>query len=663
MKNLSDRKQPKNFYNHFTFYHFPLRVYLLSASIFLFTNCNDDGDFSHLNNGDELITDLEWASLRDLSSDAFGERFEQYKERGWIIKDIDAYQGRANMLYSMVWEENHDNRKWQEWRDLTNDGYHAKWEELKGKGYRPSDIEAYLTDNSMRYAGIWEENVEGLKWSSHRDLTAEEYGELFDERSGAGYRLVDMEAYQTPSGIRYAAIWYENTDNRGWAQYRDMSREVYQERIDAFLNDGYSVIDFESYMLNGQQRYAAIWEKNRYNRATAVRSDRTETEYANYWRYYRDLGMRLIDFERYETPNGTRYAGVWTENNARYSWAEKGNIDNIIEDYREANDIPGISVAIIHQGDLVYQRGFGMADIGASKQAHGRTVYLAASVSKVIGGTLAAKMESEGRLADGTTVNLDLTKKTTDYLDIPVEGHTHSVEDLLAHLGCIWEYDNGPEPPIDHYNTSQLALEEIWNTPPMSNCSIGSSINYSTHGFTFVGAVLEKVSGRPVAQLVEEEIADRYGFNSMRVQYRTQNMRSNYERAKPYSDDNSQTEATYEDNSWKVLGGGIEVDAVDLAWFGWKTLNGEIVDADTRDNRMWTRMLPASPYGLAWAIGTDTFGHSHQLVGHEGSWAGARSSLMIYRGSDQLVIAILSNRRGHNPGQDLAQVIAEEILH
>ena len=386
-----------------------------------------------------------------------------------------------------------------------------------------------------------------------------------------------------------------------------------------------------------------------------VRSDRTELEFANYWREYRDLGYRLIDFERYPTPSGTRYAGVWTENAARYRYTKKGELDKLVEGYRSGNGIPGISVAVIRDGRMLYQRGFGFAEIDKQKNAHGETVYLAASVSKVIGGTLAAKLEDEGQLADGTSVTLDLTDPTSSYLANLPAAHSHTVQDLLAHLGCVWHYDTGPEPPNGFYATATGAVQQIWNTPPIAPCTIGVNRNYSTHGFTFVGAVLEQATGRPIDRLVKEEIADRYGLSSLRAQFETSSLPSNYERAAPYNDAGSET--SYEDNSWKILGGGLEVNAVDLARFGWKTLDAQIVDAATRDNRLWTRVRANQANGLAWEIRSVG---GKRVAEHGGSWSGARSHLRVYR-DDGLVIAILSNRRGHDP-EDLATTIGNEVL-
>ncbi len=599
---------------------------------------------------------LAWASFRDLTSAQFAQRFTEYRDRGYIITDVDAYPNGSGLLYSMIWQENTDGRGWAEWRNLSSSGYHDKWVYYRDRGYRPLDVEGYRSGSTTQYAGIWVENREGLSWYSYRDLTGSQYATHFDDKAARGYRLVDMEAYQTSNGLRYAAIWYENRDGIGWAQYRDMSRTTYQQRIDEFAGKGYRVIDFESYTVGGTQRYAAIWEQNVNNRSYVVRSDRTELEFANYWREYRDLGFRLIDFERYQTPSGTRYAGVWTENASRYRYSKKGELDKLVETYRATNNIPGISVAIVHTGATVYRRGFGFAEIDKQKAAHGETVYLAASVSKVFGGTLAAKLEDEGQLADGTPVALDLTDPTSTYVANLPAAHSHTVQDLLAHLGCIWHYSTGPEPGNGFYSTATSAVQQIWNTPPLAGCTIGVSRNYSTHGFTFVGAVLEGATGRPIDRLVKEEIAERYGLSSLRAQFETSSLPSNYERAAPYNDAGFET--SYEDNSWKVLGGGLEVSAVDLADFGWKTLNAQIVDATTRDNRLWMRVRSNQPNGLAWEVRNVG---GRRVAEHGGSWSGARSHLRVYR-DDGLVIAILSNRRGHDPS-GLATTLGDEILN
>ncbi len=608
-----------------------------------------------------------WASLRDLTSSEYGKKFDQYRKDGFIIIDVDAYSTPKGIRYAMVWRKNTDKRKWAQYRDMTSDRYHERWKEFKEKGYRPHDIESYQVNGKQRYAGIWVQNKEGYAWSSRRDMTAAQYGDYFKSQSEKGYRVVDIEAYQTSKGLRYAAIWVQNKEKIKWAQLRDMTRKKYQSEIDTRSKQGFRVVDYETYVKNEKRLYAAIWEK-RSGYAWQTRTNRSEKEFANLWREYRDKGYRLVDFECDQSSKGMRYSGVWIENASRYRYSKKGQLDQLISQYHDANNLPGISVAIIKDGEMVYRRGFGQADISENKVAHGETVYLAASVSKVIGGTIAVKLADKGRLESGQVVDLDLNSPTRDYLinvrrsngtvvTMPSR-HTHTVAQLFSHLGCVAHYD-GPQPSTQQYNLAIDALPQIWNADFVDPCTIGSSWNYSTHAFTYLAAVLETVSQRRSSELIRSEIARPYGLSSMRSMFTNNTVPSNYDRAQTYNNNN--TEATLDNNSWKVFGGGIEATTVDLARFGWKVLNGEIVNATARDNILWQRVNPNRLNGIAWEIRTID---GRRVAEHGGSWTGAFTRLRVYR-DDGLVVAIMSNRRGHTTSgnlRTLADNIADLIL-
>ena len=295
-----------------------------------------------------------WGSHRDLTSSNFTKKFNEYKKKGYMIIDVDAYNVGTSVRYSMIWRENTDKRGWAEFRDMTSGSYNKKWEEYRKKGYRPLDIESYRINGKQKYAGIWVQNKEGYSWSSKRNLTAKAYGDYFKSQKAKGRRIADMEAYQTGGGLRYAAIWIQNKDNIPWAQFRDMSRNSYQKKINEFSKKGYIVVDYESYSSSGKRLYAAIWEK-RPGYASQTRTNRSQKQYANLWREYRDKGYRLLDFERH----GSDYSGLWIENASRYRYHKKSEIDKIITKYRTDNKLPGISVAVIKDGSMIYRRGFG----------------------------------------------------------------------------------------------------------------------------------------------------------------------------------------------------------------------------------------------------------------------------------------------------------------
>lgn len=603
---------------------------------------------------------LGWYSHRDLTSAQFSDYFATYSRQNLMMIDVDGYTIDGKLRYSMVWQDNTDKRGWYEHRDMSSDQYHAKWVELKDKGFRPLDLDSYSAGGKTYWAGIWVQNIEGWGWLSKRNLTSAEHGQLFDDMSRRGYRIVDIEVNNTSSGLRYSSIWYENVDGRPWVQLRDMTREQYQNNLDDLSKKGFRVVDFESYQTQKTQLYAAIWEQKP-GFAWQVRTDRSEQEFTNLWYQYADEGYRLIDFERYETAKGPRYGGVWAENSNRYQYSRKGQLDTAIQQYLTTNNLPGISVAIIDNGTMLYRRGFGFADVNDNVTAHSKTVYLSASVSKIIGGTLAAKLEDESQLNDGTAFSLDLTQPTSNYIANLPALHTHTVDELLSHLGCVGAYNEMPNQNV-HYTNATDAVQSLWNTPLLAGCTPGNNWNYSTHAFTFVGAVLEGATGRTINQLLANELFEPYGLSSMRVQYATNSLPANRLRATPYTTQDSvdtsvspfgdppnavtnpNVESSYSDSSWKVLGGGIESNTYDLARFGWKVLNAEILSANARDNRLWTRVNPAFTHGLSWSITTDNSGRN--VAEWNGTWTGSRTFLRAYQ-NDGLTIAVMTNRTTH----------------
>lgn len=614
--------------------------------------------------------DLDWRSNREMARATFDDRAALYASRGMMIVDVDVKSEGLGLEYALIAHENPDDRDWKMHVDLTSAEYHDLWTTYGEQGYRPLDVEGYLDDGQTRFAGVWIENVEGLEWSSIRNMTSTEYGDYFDARSADGMRPIDIEAYDTPSGLRFAAIWYENVDGLAWGQLRNIDRARYQQEADDNSAAGYLMIDYERYETSGGARYAAIWERPADRPGYQIRTNRTELGFANLWRTYRDMGYRLADFESDDLATD-RYGGIWIETDSRYRYARKSTLDSDVQAYLDTYTVDdtgvetGISVAVIQDGEMIYRRGFGNADVAAGKVAHGETVHGFASVSKVIGGTLAALLEADSTLQDGTSYTLDLTDRTDSYLTGIPDHHDHDVEHLASHLGCVPHYTTTPSiaNQTTHYGTALEAAESIWDTLLVTGCTVGSQRSYSTPAFTLLGAVLEEATGKTIVELLEDELFGPHGLGTFAVQFADGTQPSNYDRAVLYT--TSGAPASYVDNTWKVLGGGIEGSAVDLAEFGWRVLDGLVVDATTRDDRLWSTVdatctgtgTGTCENGLGWELRTVG---GRRIAEHGGLQTGARSHVRVYR-DDGLVIAILTNEAGHSPA-GLATTIANTVL-
>lgn len=588
-----------------------------------------------------------WSSLRDVSSDEYSKKFIEYKKNGYILTDVDAYLKDDSLKFSMVWRQNTDRRDSVSFHDMTTQIYNDKWTEFGKKGYRPTDIESYQMNGKQLYAGIWVENKEKYQWTSKRDMTRSEYDIYYRQKLKDGFRLVDFEAYPTREGLKFACIWINDGKKLSWMHMKGENRETYQAEVNKLSRQGFILTDFETYRSGNQVLFAAIWEQ-RSGFATAVRSELTATQFANYWREYRDMGFRLVDFEQYSTD---KYAGVWIENNSRYRFKDKAKIDKLLEDYQKANNIPGISAAVTQNGKMVYRRGFGFADVKAGKVAHAETVYNAASISKAIGGTLAVKVVEKGQLdleddTDTILKNVRNSKRTSVSIS---EEHNYPVKYLFSHLACIKHYE-GKQPTAQYYAKAIDALEKIWDEDFVSGCEKGVNRNYSTHAFTYAAAVLEKNTNKSIADLLRDEITKPHELSSMRVMFENRRLVPDYDRTVFYDESNRLINS--EENSWKILGGGIETSPVDLARFGWKVLNGQIVSPKSRDDILWTRVNSNALNGIGWEVSG-----SGNILEHGGSADGTRTQLRIYRDKG-LVIAIMSNRRGHNGLPNLSGSIA-----
>lgn len=584
---------------------------------------------------------IDWASIRGYDSKDFNEYFNKKKAEGYRVVDleVDEINGKAN--YAAIFQKNTDQRGWASLRDLSDEEFSKRWNEFKDKGFRLIDQEAYTLNGKRFYAGVWEENKGNLGWVSYRNVDGEEFGKRFKQYSDQGFRMIDTEAYSSGGKTLYSAIWIKNTDNVNWVAFRDMSESAYAEKFKSLSDQGYRSLDFESYVRNGEQQYAAIWVKNN-GRAWASRRDMTANQYANWWKTYTDEGYRLVDFEAYNTPQGTRYAGIWRQNGEKLSWQPKKAVDNAISDYQKQFNIPGISVAIVQNGKLVYTRGFGYADIEQQKVAHSGTVFRTASVAKLITRALTLRLDDQNVLS--------IDKLTRTYVPILPQHHTHTVRQLLEHQSGIRHYRGSkrancevPNNPAwkdssnTQYATSTQATELFRDDPLMF--SPGAKTCYSTHAYTVVGAAIEGASKQSFTGIFDREITQGLGLSTLRPELISQ---ANPERATLYRDKTSSAAknvpSTRDNISWKIGGGGLETSSVDLARFGMRLLPGQ-------------SFLSQKSYDDLW--------RGRKTIQHSGAQNGANSYLRVHS-EKGTVIAVLSNQSlelGENdPNQDEAGV-------
>lgn len=600
-----------------------------------------------------------WASYRNYSSSAFSDLFDQMKD-DYLMLDIEVDEINGQQRVSAVWQWNHDNRGWYEYRNLTSSEFHDKWVELKDSGYRLIDQEAYTLNGNRRYAGIWVQNKENLSWASWRNLTSAEFSEKFAEYSEAGYIMVDVEGYSTADGLRYGMIWVENSENLEWAEWRNLSTDDFSDKFNQ-LKDTHRMWDVESYRHNGTQYYAGIWVENQNGRGWAEYRDMSAAGYRNRWYRMRDLGYRLIDFEVYPADSGHKYAGIWRQNNERPDWFLKNDVNELVEHHFNDNDLVGLGVAISQHGEIKYIRGFGHQDKDAGVWYSGRTLNRLASVAKLVSGVLTLHLTEQGDIND-------IDDATASYVPTMPGHHTHSLRQILANRSGIGHY-SAYSVPSQQYDSALAAAQTFWDTDSNPNqngtqlvYTPGAGCIYSTHGHTILGAALEGATGKTIANIVEDELASPFGLSTLQVEDRDD---GDANRSTLYDEDNDEVGA---DNiSWKVLGGGLESSPYDLVRFGMKMLNGSVIDDDSL-NELQQVPAPTNCTDPNWgshnnyALGLQAGTHKGTPVMWKGgNQRGANTNMRLYPEKD-IVIVVLANRNENHSTGSLATDIGALLL-
>lgn len=682
----------------------------------------DEEDFDDPDEEDEptVVHDPErvnWWAYRNMSEESFVERNGRAHDRGMYMVEI-GFDETAERYYG-IWHENTVGgadatpRDWVVEHDLDSDAFGDAWDDHRTDGYRLIDQEHYVKDGDRNYAGIWIENLEGVNWASHRNSTDSQFEDRYDDYAD-DYLPIDVSAYETDGGMRYAAVWVENTEDIDWVLERDVPSDEYGDVHSDLRSSDYRVIDLVAYENDGEHQVAAIWIENGARDPSLGAQDGGSG--GRHWRAYRtmspdrygkrfrrmyDRGYRPVSLSITDIDGDTRIAAAWRQNAMRTTWGARGTVDDILTDFIDEQDLPSISAAIIEDGTFVYRRGFTNTDIGDQDDldVDARSIYRLASISKSIAGILLF------RLLERDDLDLDLDEKTRTYLetdqgstfwDLP-EYHTHTLRDLVSNRACIRSYGDYQSIPstleYDYYDTQIDALARqyqedsqpegdegnlpLYHIPLVQNCTVGTTYEYSSHGFTFLGAALETEAGTSIDDLLEAELAEPFGLDSIRMEdrrdpdphrvdiYSTSNEKlEEWDDGEPPSDD--EASAYVDTNSWSVLGAGIEGNVYDLARLGQLLLDGHVLDAEALDE-LWD---PPTIVGYAhgWRVGTHEVGEDDEDVEqydyyeHGGRQQGGNGIFRIYE-DEGIVIAILSNRRstGSQPRPDQVARIIDDV--
>ncbi|BCP51543.1 serine hydrolase [Kaistia sp. 32K] len=308
--------------------------------------------------------------------------------------------------------------------------------------------------------------------------------------------------------------------------------------------------------------------------------------------------------------------------------------------------VPGLAIAVVHQGEVVYLKGFGLREAGKPETVDPDTVFQIASLSKPVSSSVIAALVSAGILGwDSRIADLDPAFRLRDAY--PTAELT--VRDLLAHRSGL-PGDAGNELEDIGFDRDTV-LHRLRLVPPSSSFRAGYS--YSNAGFTEGGVAAARPTGKPWEQVAEERLYRPLGMNATSSRYADFVARAN--RAALHIDLGKGWEAKLRrEPDMQAPAGGVSSSARDLAQWMRLELGGGLFDGErlisadalaathqplmARGNNPVTGA--ASFYGLGWNV---EFGRHGLNWGHAGAFSvGARTLVSLYPDAS-LGILVLAN--------------------
>ena len=326
-------------------------------------------------------------------------------------------------------------------------------------------------------------------------------------------------------------------------------------------------------------------------------------------------------------------------------------VDKLFAQWDRA-DSPGAAVVVVKDSAVIYQHGYGSADLEHHVPITPQTTFDAASVAKQFTGMSVAMLVKQGRLS----VDDDIRKYVTV---VPDFGKTISIQNLLHHTSGLRDWPETLalsgidwEGPI----TLDMILEMVQRQREL-DFAPGEEYQYSNTGYNLLAAAVAKITGQSFRTWTDANLFQPLGMTHTFVCDDPAEIMP--DRARSYSANRGKF---YEVASRLAAQGSssLFISAEDMGkWllnFETAHVGGEAaIEMMQQPGKLNSGAEVPYGFGLAWGQY-----RGMKVINHTGSWAGYRSAVMRLPG-EHLSIAILSNVDNLDP-YGLSQKIAELYL-
>lgn len=309
--------------------------------------------------------------------------------------------------------------------------------------------------------------------------------------------------------------------------------------------------------------------------------------------------------------------------------------------------VPGLAMAIVHNGEILSARGYGITDVSDAEPVDSHTVFRLASLSKGFAGTMA------GLLVNNGTLRWD--SHLTDYVpDFSMSqagaAQQITVADILSHR--VGLTNNAYDRDLERY-VSYRDLSRKLATAPMK-CAPGTCYAYQNVAFSLIGDIVFATTGDFYSQEVSRRLLKPLGMNDASLGL--DGIESSARWAKPHVRGKGGWVSVMPKSTYYEVApaAGVNASASDMAqWLlaqtGHRpdvlpapllaTLHAPLVDTpyQTRSSSWRRARLSSAGYGLGWRV--YEYG-GHRVVYHAGAVQGYRGMIALIPETDLGIVML-----------------------
>ena len=327
-------------------------------------------------------------------------------------------------------------------------------------------------------------------------------------------------------------------------------------------------------------------------------------------------------------------------------------IDQIANKTLTDTGVPSALVGIVKDGKIVFAKGYGNGRLEPALAANPEMRYSIGSISKQFTAAAMLLLEEQGKLT--------LDDPVSKYFPDLTRANEVTLRQLLSHTSGYQDYY--PQDYVPEFMTHATTAQHIMDTwaKKLLDFTPGTRWQYSNTNYVIAGAIVEKITGRPLFELLTQRVFNPLRMKSV-INTDQQDLASSdavgyfrYASGPPHPE-------LKEGNGWLSAAGELSMTVEDLLKWDISLMSQSVLKQGSY-RQMETEVQLKDGTGTGYALGLDVLNlGTHRVLQHSGEVSGFTAMNMVLP-EDRAAITVLTNQMASGASGTIARQIFNTLF-